>query len=81
LRTIFGADGAELEELDQLSEIVPPYMKLGQLMAFAPVPPFWTGRHSPWGKLDELRKAFDRIVFTLIDRAEASPVSCTPRYV
>ena len=44
-----------------------------QLMAFVPAPPFRTGRLSPWGKLDEFRKAFDRIVFTLIDRAEADP--------
>ena len=70
LRTIFGADGVELEEL---REIVPPFMKLGSLVAFVPTPPFWTGRHSPWGKLDEYRKAFDRIAFTLIDRAEADP--------
>ena len=28
---------------------------------------------APWGKLDEFRKAFDRIVFTLIDRADADP--------
>ena len=70
LRILFGADGAELEEL---REIVPPYMKLGQLMAFVPAPPRWTGRHGPWGKLDEFRKALDRIVFTLIDRAEADP--------
>ena len=42
-------------------------------MAFVPAPQFRTGRHSPWGKLDEFRKAFDRIVFTLIDRAEADP--------
>jgi cytochrome P450 family 138 len=70
LRTIFGADGPELEEL---REIVPPYMKLGQLMAFVPAPPYWARRHSPWGKLDELRKAFDRIVFTLTDKADADP--------
>jgi len=70
LRTIFGADEAELEEL---REIVPPYMKLGQLMAFVPAPPSWTGRQGPWGELDEFRKAFDRIVFTLIARAEADP--------
>ena len=73
LRTIFGADGTEGDELAQLSEIVPPYMKLGQLLAFVPAPPFRTGRHNPWGKLDELRKAFDRIVCTLIDRADADP--------
>jgi cytochrome P450 len=70
LRTVFGADGTELEEL---REIVPPYMKLGQLLAFVPAPPFRTGRHSPWGKLDELRKTFDRIVCTLINRADADP--------
>ena len=70
LRTIFGADGAELEEL---REIVPPYMKLGQFVAFLPAPPFWTRRYSPWGKLDDFRKAFDRIVLTLIDRADADP--------
>jgi cytochrome P450 family 138 len=73
LRTIFGADGTELEALEQLREIIPPYMKLGQLLAFLPVPQFRTGRHSPWGKLDELRKAFDRIVCTLIAHADADP--------
>ena len=42
-------------------------------MAFVPAPPFWAGRLGPWGKLDEFRKAFDRIVVTLIDRADADP--------
>jgi cytochrome P450 len=70
LPIIFGADGAELEEL---GEIVPPYMRLGQFLAFVPAPPHWARRHSPWGKLDEFRIAFDRIVFTLIDRADADP--------
>jgi cytochrome P450 family 138 len=70
LRIMFGADGAELGEL---REIVPPYMKLGQFLAFAPAPPIWTRRHSPWAKLDEFRNAFDRIVCTLIDRAESDP--------
>ncbi len=70
LRTILGADGAELEEL---CEIVPPWMTLGSIMAFVPAPPFRTGCHSPWGKLAEFRNAFDRIVLTLIDRAEADP--------
>jgi cytochrome P450 len=73
LRTIFGADGADGVELEKLREIVPPYMKLGQLLAFAPAPPLWTRRHSPWRKLDEFRTVFNRIVFTLIDRAEADP--------
>jgi cytochrome P450 len=70
LRTILGADGPELEEL---REIVPQWMTLGSIMAFVPLPPFRTGRHSPWGKLAEFRKAFNRIVLTLIDRADADP--------
>jgi cytochrome P450 len=70
LRIILGGDDPELEEL---REIVPPWMTLGSLMAFAPAPPVWIRRHSPWGKLDEFRKAFDRIVCTLIDRAESDP--------
>jgi cytochrome P450 len=70
LRTIFGAEGAELRAL---REIVPPYMKLGQILAFAPAPPFRIGRHNPWGKLDDLRTAFDQIVCTLIAKADADP--------
>ena len=45
----------------------------GSVLAFVPAPPFRTGRYSPWGKLDDFRMAFDRIVLTLIDRAEADP--------
>lgn len=70
LRTVFGADGAEL---DELREIIPPWVKLGSRMATLPEPSFKTGRYSPWGKLDEFRRKFDRIVFTLIDKAEADP--------
>ena len=70
LRTVFGADG---EELDELREIIPPWVKLGSRMATLPEPPFPTGRRSPWGRLAEFRRKFDRIVFTLIDKAEADP--------
>jgi cytochrome P450 len=73
LRTLFGANGAERDELEQLSEIVPPYMRLGQLMAFVPSPPSWARRQGPWRTMDEYRNAFDRIVFTLIDRADVDP--------
>jgi len=70
LRTVFGADGVEL---DYLREIIPPWVKLGQRMAALPAPPFRTGRYSPWGRLEEFRRNFDRVVFTLIDKAEADP--------
>lgn len=70
LRTVFGADGGEL---DYLREIIPPWVKLGSRMAALPTPPFKTGRRSPWGRLEEFRRNFDRVVFTLIDKAEADP--------
>jgi cytochrome P450 family 138 len=70
LRTVFGADGGEL---DYLREIIPPWVELGSRMAGLPKPPFPTGRRSPWGRLDEFRRNFDRVVFTLIDKAEADP--------
>jgi cytochrome P450 len=70
LRTVFGADGAEL---DFLREIIPPWAELGSRMATLPEPPFNTGRRSPWGKLAEFRRNFDRTVFALIDKAKADP--------
>jgi len=70
LRTVFGADGAEL---DFLREIIPPWAELGSRMATLPEPPFNTGRRSPWGRLAEFRRNFDRTVFALIDKAQADP--------
>jgi cytochrome P450 family 138 len=70
LRTVFGADGAEL---DYLRDIIPPWAKLASRMATLPEPPFNTGRYSPWSRLAEFRRNFDRIVFALIDKAQADP--------
>jgi cytochrome P450 len=70
LQTIFGADGSELETLRAL---IPPYMKLGQLIAFVPAPPSWARRLGPWGRLDKLRTEFDRIACKLIAAAESDP--------
>ncbi len=70
LRTVFGADGAEL---DYLRKIIPPWAKLGSRMATLPEPPYALGRYSPWGRLAEFRRNFDRCVFTLIDKADADP--------
>lgn len=70
LRTVFGADGAEL---DYLRKIIPPWAELGSRMATLPEPPFSTGRYSPWGRLTEFRRNFDRTVFALIDKAQADP--------
>jgi cytochrome P450 len=70
LRTVFGADG---KELDYLREIIPPWAKLGSRMATLPEPTFSTGRYSPWGRLKEFRRNFDVTVFDLIAKAEADP--------
>ena len=71
LRTIFGAQGAEL---DELREVVPRYAKFGSAMVkFMPKPRLRSRRCTPWRRMDEVRKAFDGAIFTLIERAEADP--------
>jgi len=70
LRTVFGADGVEL---DFLRRLVPPFAKLGSRLATLPEPPLRLGRHSPWGRLEGYRRDFDRTVFSLIEKAEADP--------
>lgn len=72
LRTIFGSE-ATSEELQQLREIFPPFVRFASRIAFVPAPPFRTGRRSPWAKLAEFRTAFNGIVFALIDKARADP--------
>src|SRR6202011_2333113 len=70
LRTVFGADGAEL---DFLREIIPPWAKLGSRMATLPEPPFGTGRYSPWGRLAEFRPHAEPAGVPLIDKGRADP--------
>jgi len=70
LRTLFSAAETDLETL---RAIIPPYIRLGQLLGFAPAPPHWARRRSPWGRLDELRSVFDRVVVRSIDAAESDP--------
>jgi cytochrome P450 len=69
LRTIFGPERAGFE---QLRALIPPYMTLGQRLAFAPTPPAPIRRLTPWNRLDEYRREFDRIVGRLVDRAAAA---------
>ena len=70
LRAVLGAEGSDL---DRLREIIPPYMRLGQLLAFVPRPRFRTTLRYPRGRLDQLRTEFDRIVDSLIVRATTDP--------
>ncbi|WP_231748729.1 cytochrome P450 [Mycobacterium sp. M26] len=73
LRSLFGSDGLSGAELEMLRATIPPYVRLGQLLAFVPGPPAVVRRHSPWRRMDAFRAAFDRVVFAHIAAAEADP--------
>jgi cytochrome P450 family 138 len=69
LRTIFGADGAELRGL---RELIPKWVTLGSRLAVLPSPK----RERPWGpwaKLTEYRAQYEGFVDTLITRARLDP--------
>jgi cytochrome P450 len=70
LRAIFGADGAEL---DELRRIIPPWVTLGSRMAALPKPQRNYGRYSPWGRLAEWRRQYDRVIDRLIDAERLDP--------
>ena len=70
LRAVFGADGAELDELRRL---IPPWVTLGSRLAAMPKPKRNYGRYSPWGRLDEWRRQYDVVIDKLIDAERADP--------
>ena len=70
LRAVFGADG---EQLDELRRIIPPWVTLGSRVATLPTPSRTYGRYSPWGRLAEYRRQYDRVIDKLIDRVAADP--------
>ncbi|MGA7053367.1 MAG: cytochrome P450 [Mycobacterium sp.] len=70
LRAVFGADGAELDELRRL---IPPWVTLGSRLAAVPIPKRNHGRYSPWGRLAEWRRQYDVVIDTLIDGERADP--------
>jgi cytochrome P450 family 138 len=70
LRAVFGAEGAEL---DELRRIIPPWVTLGSRLATVPKPPRTFGRYSPWGRLAEWRARYDAIIDKLIDDEHRDP--------
>lgn len=70
LRTVFGAAGAEL---DELREIIPPWVTLGQRIAALPMPPRELRRFGPWSKLDDWRQRYDIVIDTLIADEQSDP--------
>src|SRR6201997_2463926 len=70
LRAVFGAEGAEL---DELRRILPPWVTLGSRLAILPKPKRTYGRYSPWGRMAEWRRQFDAILDKLIENERADP--------
>ena len=70
LRAVFGADGAELDELRRL---IPPWVTLGSRLAALPKPKRTYGRFSPWGRLDRWRRQYDVVIDKLIAAERADP--------
>jgi cytochrome P450 len=70
LRAVFGAEGAEL---DELRRILPPWVTLGSRLAALPKPNRTYGRYSPWGRLAEWRRRYDEVLDKLIENERADP--------
>jgi cytochrome P450 len=66
LRAVFGAEGAELAQLQRL---LPRFVTLGSRLAVLPIPKVDLGRWSPWGRFQAVRREYDAIVDRLIGKA------------
>ena len=73
LRAVFGADGAELQ---QLRELLPKWVTLGSRLALFPSParpPRSWNPLSPWARLAGYRATYESILDKLITRARQDP--------
>lgn len=70
LRAVFGAEGANL---DELREIIPPWVTLGSRLVALPTPKRTFGRYSPWGRLAAWRARYEAVVDRLIELVRADP--------
>jgi cytochrome P450 len=66
LGTVFGAEGAELDELRAL---LPSMVKLGSILAVLPVSRRFLGERGPWARFGRYRARYDAIIDRLIDQA------------
>src|SRR4051794_35458581 len=70
LRAVFGADGAEL---DELRELLPKAVRLGSVLAVLPVVRRDLGGYGPGARFDRYRRRDDENVDTLLERATPHP--------
>lgn len=64
LRTVFGAEGADVE---QLAGILPPLVTLGSRLSFLPALQRDLGPLSPGGRFRRIRARYDRVIDRMID--------------
>ena len=64
LRAVFGAEGAEF---DELRDLLPRAVTLGSRLAMLPLP---QANWGPWGKFRAMRREYDAIVERLIAKAD-----------
>jgi hypothetical protein len=70
LRAVFGAEGAEFDELRAL---LPQLVRLGSILAVLPVLRRDLGGHGPGARFERHRQRYDAVVTKLIDRAATDP--------
>lgn len=70
LSAVFGADG---EQLHDLEELIPRWTALGGRVSLAPELRLKLGRYSPWARFLTLRAQFDALLDELIAAAKADP--------
>ncbi len=70
LRAVFGADGADLQ---QLRDLLPKWVTLGSKLAVLPTPKNPPRFFNPWATLRGYRGEYETIIDDLIDRARKDP--------
>ena len=70
LRAVFGAEGAELQ---QLRELLPKWVTLGSRLSVLPTPVRPPGRFSPWARLADYRRTYEGLIDNLIAGARRDP--------
>ena len=70
LRAVFGAEGAEL---DELRELLPRAVRLGSVLAVLPMLRREVAGRGPGARFRDYRQRYDAIVDTLVARAAADP--------
>ncbi len=70
LRAVFGADGAEQQ---QLRDLMPKWVTLGSKLAVLPSPRHKPFRWSPWARLAGYRRTYEGLIDRLIEQARNDP--------